>query len=82
MADEGGYRASRRKEFDMASSTTTRSIAASRSSISARFDLSPREQGAVGVNHLADTWNDIGELVDLCKRLKAGNCIRAREGHR
>lgn len=33
--------------------------------------LPPRKRDAVGVNHLAYTWRDLGELVDLYKRLKA-----------
>lgn len=31
----------------------------------------PRMGRGVGVNHVAYTWNDLGELVDLYKRLKA-----------
>ncbi len=32
----------------------------------------PRLGRGVGVNHLAYTWSDLGELVGLYKRLKAG----------
>ena len=33
--------------------------------------LAPRRPGSVGVNHLAYTWRNLGELVDLYKRLRA-----------
>jgi catechol-2,3-dioxygenase len=41
-------------------------------------DLLPRRRGAVGVNHLAYTWNDLGELVELYKRLKANGILPLR----
>ncbi len=41
-------------------------------------DLPPRPKVAVGVNHLAYTWNSIAELVDLYTRLKAMGIVPVR----
>ena len=41
-------------------------------------DLPARAANQVGVNHLAYTWKDLGELVDLYKRLKADGILPYR----
>lgn len=38
----------------------------------------PRMGRGVGVNHLAYTWTDLAELVDLYKRLKADGIVPVR----
>ncbi|MDA3039784.1 MAG: VOC family protein [Actinomycetota bacterium] len=38
----------------------------------------PRMGKGVGVNHLAYTWSDLAELVDLYKRLKADGIVPVR----
>jgi catechol-2,3-dioxygenase len=40
--------------------------------------LPARRRNAVGVNHLAYTWNGLGELVALYKRLKADAILPVR----
>jgi len=41
-------------------------------------DLPLRAANQVGVNHLAYTWRNLGELVDLYKRLKADGILPYR----
>lgn len=41
-------------------------------------DLAPRAPNQVGVNHLAYTWRNLGELIDLYKRLKADGILPYR----
>jgi catechol-2,3-dioxygenase len=38
----------------------------------------PRMGKGIGVNHVAYTWNDLGELVGLYKRLKADGIVPVR----
>ena len=41
-------------------------------------DLPPRAPHQVGVNHLAYTWRNLGELIGLYKRLKADGILPYR----